>query len=809
MPTYVTPGAYYEAVDVEPPQVAAVRSDVAGFAGVATMGPLDTPLRLTSWRQFESTFGGLDANGYMGFAVNAFFENGGRACWAVRVAAPAEDTGPADPSAPAAADPAEPGRASLVDPGGRFVEGAVVTLTQDAGPTAWADRVVAAVDRYESRLAWDTPLPGDVWLDRPLLVERIDGAARTLSDELVRQPLDRGSSLVRSLAGFEAGTRVRIRQPERRRVRNHRIAAVELGGARLVWEVPVDPELVPGPLAFATGAAAAETTVANWPGDAVVRIAAASPGSWGNSLRVLLAASTGASTSTTDAVQPADRRSSLVGDVSGFQRGDLARVSQPGARPQAVHLVVAAVDPREGRLRWDYEDRDGRFAPAGLPASFDLRRPIVLDRVDLGLGVYRGGRLLDLLPSLSLVPEHPRYAPRVVAAAPASLVAVEGLLAAGPVDPEQLAVPTTTRWLEGGRDGLAALRPDDLIGRERESGVGALAAVDEIAIVAAPDAFLRPGREPETSPAPPPPWDECLPGDAPEPLPESRPSPTERAPAFGDEDAFAVQSALVDQCERLRDRFAVLDAPPPGDGPVAEGITTVRAWRKRFDSAFGALYFPWLRVRDPAGGGALRELPPSGHVAGLFARFDLETGVHRPPANGELRWVHDAAQRVDDRLHGVLNPEAINAIRAFPGRGIRVYGAGTLASDPAWRWVNVRRLLSVIEESVADASQWAVFEPHTRELRSLMRMGIASLLDGVRARGGLAGDTPEEGYFVKCDDENNPPESIDAGRLVVDVGVAPVVPGEFIVFRVGRVDGQLEVSERGGGGLLANVAGGS
>jgi len=807
VPTYATPGAYYEAVDLEPARPVALRTDVAGLTGVASMGPLDEPVRLTSWRQFESTFGGLRPGAFLGYAVKAFFDNGGRACWVVRVAAAPEATEPSDPAVPAAAAPADLGRWSIVDPGARFVPGAVVTVTQDAGPAAPVERTLRRVNATEGRLVWDEELPDEVWLDRPILIERADGAARTLSGE-ARQPADRASSIVRSTAGFGAGARVRIRQTERRRVRNHRIAAVELNGARLVWEAPLDRELAPGPLAFATGAGAAEAQVANWDGEPVLRIAAASPGEWGNSLRVLLAASTAGSTRTAAALQPDDRKSSLVDDVSGFRPGDLVRLTQSGPPRRTAHLIVAAVDAQRGRLRWEEADGGARFGPQRLPDPFDPQAPIVFDRLDLGLAVYRGAQLLELHPSLSLVPEHPRYAPGAVGSADPSLVAVEDLLAGDRQrDAERLAVPTTDRWLEGGRDGVAALAPGDLIGRDREAGLGALARVDEVAILAAPDAFIQPGREPLAAPVPIPQRDECLPGEAPMQPPERRPSPSERSPAFGPEQAFPVQDAMVAQCERLRDRFAVLD-PPPQDGQAAPGnVAAARAWRKRFDSAFAALYFPWLRVRDPGEGGKLRELPPCGHVAGLFARFDLAEGVHRPPANGELRWAQDVATQVGAELQGALNPEGINAIRAFPGRGIRVYGARTVGSDPLWRWVNVRRLISMLQEAVAEASEWAVFEPHTAELRSLLRMGIANLLEAVHDAGGLAGGTPEEAFFVVCDDTNNPREAVDAGRLAVDVGVAPAAPGEFIVFRVGRVDGQIEVSERGAAGLLANLGG--
>ncbi len=189
----------------------------------------------------------------------------------------------------------------------------------------------------------------------------------------------------------------------------------------------------------------------------------------------------------------------------------------------------------------------------------------------------------------------------------------------------------------------------------------------------------------------------------------------------------------------------------------------------------------------------------SGHVAGLMARFDLSQGVHRAPANGELNLVHGVALDLDDRLHGLLNQEGVDAIRAYPARGIRVFGARTLSSDAAWRFVNVRRLLSMIEKAVARALQWAVFEPHDYQLRQLLILGISELLTEIWGAGALAGTTPEQAFFVVCDDSINPLVTVDRGEVHVDVGVAPAAPGEFVVFRVGRVEDRVQVSEPAGG----------
>jgi hypothetical protein len=627
----------------------------------------------------------------------------------------------------------------------------------------------------------------------------------TLTNDEREQPRDRKSTLVRSVAGFDPGTRVRIRQTQRRRVVNHRLADVDLGGSRLVWEIPLEPELVTGPLAFATGAAAAGAVLANWAGGDVLRVAAATPGAWGNDLRVLAVAAGAGATQTTSAPQPRDRRSSLVADVGALQRGDLVRISQSRARPASAYLVVAGVDGPTRTIHWGYADRDGRFEPRFLQSTFDLRKPISIERVDLSLTVFREGQLLQLVPRLSLVPEHPRYLPSVIATEVATLIAVEDLLAGQQVEAEDLALPRWDRWLEGGRDGIAALTPDDVIGRTRGAGIDALAFVDEVAILAVPDAFIRPGPEPLYQPSPPCQEDPCV-CEPPPSLPPHRPSPVERPPSFGEEEAFRIQAALIEQCESLRDRFAVLDAPPQSSRSPIEAGALARAWRRRFESQFAAIYLPWLRVRDPGGGADLRELPPSGYVTGTYARFDLAEGVHRPPANGELQWVHDVSVRIDEGLHGVLNEDGINVIRAFPGRGIRVYGARTVSSDPLWRFVNVRRLMSMIEKAVGRACQWAVFEPHTLTLRSLMHMNIVSFLESIWEAGGLVGEHPDQAFRVICDQTNNPPEVVDAGELVTDVLVAPTVPGEFIVVRIGRVDGQIQISELGGGGVLANLA---
>jgi len=336
------------------------------------------------------------------------------------------------------------------------------------------------------------------------------------------------------------------------------------------------------------------------------------------------------------------------------------------------------------------------------------------------------------------------------------------------------------RRAEGGRDGLRAVGPDDFgLGGDRLRGLRALEAIDQVSILCAPDAVLElpapPFLLPPPRPAPCAPPVERPPAPPPDPTGSVRPlSPSAR---------LLVQGGLLEQCERMRDRVAIID--PPED---ARATTELLAWRRTVTSRFGATYFPWIRVPDSLGpGGSFRAVPPSGHVAGVYARVDLRDGVHRAPANETLEGVADAVESISTARQEQLNPFGVNVLRAFPGRGVRVWGARSLAdekTDRDWRFIHVRRLISMIEESVEDSMQWTAFEPNDETLRATLVHSLSLFLDAIWQRGGLKGAVPEEGFYVKCDETNNPQTVIDAGQLVCEVGVAIAAPMEFIVFEV-------------------------
>jgi Bacteriophage tail sheath protein len=247
----------------------------------------------------------------------------------------------------------------------------------------------------------------------------------------------------------------------------------------------------------------------------------------------------------------------------------------------------------------------------------------------------------------------------------------------------------------------------------------------------------------------------------------------------------AVQTALISHCEQNGNRMAVLDAPP---GMSPQQIKDWRSDVAMYDSAFAALYYPWIKVENPIGtnGNAEVFVPPSGHIAGVWARTDESRGVWKAPANDTIRGVLDIERAVTQNEQSLLNPIGINCIRPFGTRGIRIWGARTLASDSDWRYINVRRLFNMVEATILEGTQWAVFEPNDMALWEGVSRTLTGFLRGLWSAGALFGATPDQAFYVKCDAETNPPESIDAGKLVVEVGISPVKPAEFVVFRISQ-----------------------
>jgi uncharacterized protein len=248
----------------------------------------------------------------------------------------------------------------------------------------------------------------------------------------------------------------------------------------------------------------------------------------------------------------------------------------------------------------------------------------------------------------------------------------------------------------------------------------------------------------------------------------------------------AVQTTLITHCELHGNRMAVLDAPP---GMTPQQIKEWRSDVAMYDSAFAALYYPWIRVENPTpnnGSDAEMLIPPSGHIAGVWARVDETRGVWKAPANETIAGCLDVEYPVTKAEQSLLNPIGINCVRPFGTRGIRIWGGRTLASDTDWRYLNVRRLFNMVETSILDGTQWAVFEPNDVKLWEGVKRTLTGFLTGLWRDGALFGSSADQAFYVKCDAETNPPQSIDEGKLVVEVGIAPVKPAEFVIFRISQ-----------------------
>lgn len=629
------PGVFLRRDDRSRMAVARVRTDVAGFVGIATKGPVGLAVRIETMRQFETVFGSYTGAGFLAYAVRAFFENGGQRCLVVRTA---------------------------------------------------------------SR----------------------------------------------------------------------------------------DPQV---------GAAPATTTLGVAP---QLRIAASSPGNWGNALEVKLAPMWRAETLCPS--PPLGGPSLRVVSTQGFARDQLVRLTQPGGLD--AFRIVAATDPVQAVLHFVHPDPDRRrpadqMLPALLPSA-----PVRVERIVLQMAVRWRGRPFSVDNDLGLVPGAGDFIGDAMAlqipqdgifSAPPPAISVEVSALAAGTAPE---LPTAGLgdWLRlsGGRDGLAGLTSDDFITAldvlEREPDVSILAIPD---IVVAP---VRPLFVPIVHPRP----DPCAICPAPAPATSPQPMPEqELPPAFALEAIHRVQAAMVDQCERLRDRIALVDPPSATVRDPRIGAGPILGWRQRFDSAFGALLFPWIEVADPLGVAPVRAIPPSGHVAGKMAATDLAVGPHRAPANLPLAWALAASLPVDPATHGLLNDAGIEALVARDGRPLRLMGARSMSSDPDWRFLPVRRLISMLRRALDAATQWAVFEPNDAETRALLVQSIGAFLESLRKGGALAGDAPATAWRVRCDETNNPASARARGQLVVDVAVAPAQPLEFIVLRLGRSDATFELAEHG------------
>jgi hypothetical protein len=420
----------------------------------------------------------------------------------------------------------------------------------------------------------------------------------------------------------------------------------------------------------------------------------------------------------------------------------------------------ATYAPNPARFAVVTLDSDGvqQFEGSGGALAVNATDTVFL--VELRVRVSVGADRIDVHDALGVHPAQKRYIGRILELEdPEDQDAIVWLDWTPPgnvfsaVDLALALVANPSVRLTGGADGdfpgvadIAGREADPDDETRKATGLEALAAIDDIAIVAVPDG-----------------------GDQP------------------DADTSAqVADALIGHCERAKYRIGVVDAP------AGSSLNEIRDFRGRFDSKYAALYHPWIEILDPSerpGQGAPQRrllLPPSGFVTGIYARSDVERGVHKAPANEVVRGLTRFEANINKGRQDILNPEGVNCLRFFEGRGNRVWGARTMSSDPEWKYVNVRRLFIYLEHSLDKGSQWAVFEPNNDRLWANVRRMIEDFLLVMWRDGALLGDKPEDAFFVRCDRTTMTQNDLDNGRLICLVGVAPVRPAEFVIFRVGQ-----------------------
>jgi len=762
MPEYLAPGVYVEETSFRAKSIEGVSTTTTGFVGPCRYGPItQRPDILTGLVEFEYFYGdgralAFDDSGtpvggtnYLWHAARSFFEEGGKRLYISRIFRRLDDTDPDNPL------PYGPPPATLSDD----AEGALLAEVGETQPDGHARALLVSEDAISAleivrqvREAASAATSGD----GTAATAAADAAATALAEILAAAPLHDTSKAASDAAA----------------------SAAEAANA-----VPVVPDDV-------TAAVTAARAAANLLEDRVLggslELRARFPGRAGNyRIRVFFR---------------------YGQNVLGLRDG------APGVST-LLHNDLVLIDTADGengqlhRARWDAETRTWSFEPADGSTDVELAEldpdnsdPTARNRIrvltlSVAVEPMDGSRGAEVWEGLAADPAHTRSgAPdsltarfRVLPAADpqareipievlagedlddalAVIAALEGAhAAANPLGAGVAADPTNTLSnalrapdadsalgsmeirLAGGNDG-APLTATEYTGRAEltdpyKTGLASFEDIEDISIVAAPGSTF--GYEL---------------------------SDTSRS------NAQAILNTVIAHAARMRYRIAVLDS---GND---QSIAAVRTMRARFDSTYAALYYPWVKVRDPITRQDLM-LPPSGFVAGIYARNDIERAVWKAPANEVVRGAIGFELMLNRAQQEVLNPEGVNCFRFFEGRGMRLWGARTISSDPEWKYVNIRRYFCYLERSIDKGTQWAVFEPNGERLWANVRRTIEDFLLNEWQSGALLGDRPEKAYFVRCDRSTMTQNDLDNGRLICLIGVAPLKPAEFVIFRIGQ-----------------------
>jgi Bacteriophage tail sheath protein len=727
------PGVYIQEITLPGP-IAGVSTSIAALLGPAMQGPTFTPTSLTNIQQFWDKFGSYIEDPYrvhVTHAINGFFAEGGQQCYFVRVG-----TG-------------KQAWRDLIDAKGRKV--LRVTALKE-GVFANTD-IQVQVD--PTNIATTKAAGKGVSVTLTAASIAVDTGAANQLNVTTKNAMDANK--------FDPGDLVLLTDSTKTKTEKATIATISSdataspGTCKFVMTQPLTNDYAGGTMAPA-GARRKVTT-----GDA------ADAGKFNPGDVVLLTDSTKTKTeravissiSTDTRIAPGVSKFTLVGTFTNDYSGGTLRVADliPGQNRIRVEKTTG-IEPgsyisiaqngltENGVVRVVDALNNVLTLTSPLSNTYPTdaaAKDVAIKTLEFSLTIKAKGLADEVFSPLSLDSRHSKYFARNTPSASVSVALADPPTTSVP--PGNLPATLAATNLAGGVDeDISKLTTADY-----HKGIDTLQKVDDVNLLCVPDAVG---------------------------------GTLGAAPIFTSADTQDIQAYMVAHCERMKDRFAILDSLPMPKPASFDTITNQRQ-NLNSDGGYAALYFPWISISNPIGKGRIL-VPPSGHVAGVYANNDTNFGVFRAPANESIVSALDLEAVVTDDEQGPLNEQGINVIRAFKGQGIKIWGARTIAPHDitAWRFVNVRRLLLFIEESIQEGTRFAVFEPNNLTLwQTLKRLVTAFLRDQWEA-GALFGETPDKAFRVRVDETLNPPEIRALGQLIIEVTVVPTTPAEFIVFQV-------------------------
>jgi phage tail sheath protein FI len=842
MPEYLSPGVYIEELNTGPRPIEGVSTSTAGFVGQTERGP-EAPMLMTSWLEFQRWYGGylpVDQS-FLPYSVQGFFDNGGQRLYIARVVAGSGPNLPAGGKAPerasqkfgdllisatgrgdwgnrifVALDAASQAKAGT--PTAKWVKLSVVYYSRTpvtkgnvaakaAQDSAEAAAIAAtAADKAKADADAAAAAPTDVSkasaaaksaadaADKSTAAKSAADAAKTQADaaaaaaptnaaaksaaaaiatastsaglaktaaDKAKADADINAKAPAAATATTAATSAAAAQTTATSAKNAAAAAVvagpaDAGKAASAYQVAAADVVDATAAAIAAPTDAAKANVAKVSADkakasadqaktaadtaetnaaAVATVAPADVAAAAASAAAL-AAQTAAVTAATDAKTAADSAGAHVNAAppslaTATKANDDAKKAKASADQSVIAAnaaqtaAVSAAGPQNlavSPLRAE-NHRDAGFRPADHVEAYDNLRLAKGASNSLDIAVNGASHLIHVTVSGTNISPSP-----------------QGTGADGKPEP-------LFTGLFGGSEGMAMPSPDDYKGSlepiDRSdptfgigTGLEALGAIEGISLLAAPDEVIV---------------------------------------------GMPLTTEVINQCELLRDRFGIVSVQS------GQGQSAIPNLTPPTDTTYAAFYYPWIEIYDPLSNGYIN-VPPTGHVTGLIARVDIDRGVHKAPANEVLRDATNLEFPVPKGNQDVLNPKGVNCTRDFREhqRGIRLYGARTMSSDPEWKYINVRRLFIFVEQSIYRGTQWVVFEPNDDPLWAQVTRAISNFLVRVWKSGALMGRTEQEAFFVKCDRTTMTQDDIDNGRLVCYIGIAPTKPAEFVIFRISQ-----------------------